>query len=374
MAERNARALAKVDRHLGTWIGSDGNVYLDVAQRFPAPNIRKATKFGERTEQKAGFNLGTNEEFPIGNWREFVAGPEQFERWRQMYREGSEYMAQRPTQNWWSMKGTPFERVYGEENLPQVAGFSAATAPVSNPMDNMRVMSEYMRRKIAGEPVIQPNWRMDDSGVWLSEGKKLPMEKSRVANLEKAAVGDLSSMRKRKVGGEANVMSGFPDDAVIDRWQVRGTEDPSRGIFAGPQEGVIRGDVPKKGIGDYDWVVNNMRTAAQAHDVDLARFSSNVWAGIRNRAKNFGELFGTKFNKAAVQGESQSYADTFQDLLQQKARENGMSVEKFDHLLRTGKANLLAQMLAASPVLWSAYQSYLADQAPGALGRQDQYE
>lgn len=379
MAAKNAAELAKEERYLGTWLNpEDAKVYLDVSQRFPADKIRVATKAGERTGQLAGFNIGTRESFPIGNWREFVSSPEYRDRLFTMEKEGRQYLEGQPTKEWWDMHGTPFERVYGEENLPRVAGFSASTAPITNPRDNMRQMTEYMRRYLTGEPIIQPGWRAGPGNVWLSEGRKMPLEQSRIANLEKSARGALDELQLAKVSREARAMTGDPDVAVIDRHQVRLTEDPSRGIYAGPEEGVIKGTTPKKGVGDYDFVEQSMRGAAQMRGRDLRDFSADVWTGIRERIKQTGELFGTKYKSSAIAGESKSYADHLQDLIVEKAARMGISTEKLDHMLRTGNANLLSQMLAASPVLWGAYKAWEANHpnpnTMGGIARQDQYD
>ena len=230
-AATNAAALAKEGAHLGTWVGPDGKIYLDVAQQYPVDKIRLATKTGERTGQLAGYNVGAGESFPIGNWRDFVASPEFKARMDEMAGTGRDYLSKFPSKEWWDMHGSAFERAYGTENLPQVAGFSAATAPVSNPYDNMRAMSEYMRRHISGEPIIQPDYRIPEGGMgpW-SAGKQIPLEQSRIANLNKAAAGNLDQLQRAKVREEAMAMSGDPNAVVLDRHWARLTEDPARGI------------------------------------------------------------------------------------------------------------------------------------------------
>ena len=377
-AATNAAALAKEGAHLGTWVGPDGKIYLDVAQQYPVDKIRLATKTGERTGQLAGYNVGAGESFPIGNWRDFVASPEFKARMDEMAGTGRDYLSKFPSKEWWDMHGSAFERAYGTENLPQVAGFSAATAPVSNPYDNMRAMSEYMRRHISGEPIIQPDYRIPEGGMgpW-SAGKQIPLEQSRIANLNKAAAGNLDQLQRAKVREEAMAMSGDPNAVVLDRHWARLTEDPARGIFANAQEGVINTGTPKRGVGDYDYVKGHVSDAARAVGRDPRDYSADVWTGIRETIKNTSQLFGTKFRGSAITGESKSYADIFHELVQKKADHMGISTDALDKMLRSGNANLLSQMLVASPVIWGAYRKWQNSQGNGAMGdlaRQDQYD
>jgi hypothetical protein len=123
-ARRNQGALLKPNRYLGTWAPEHGT-YLDVSQRFDPDAIRTATKFGERTAQEKGYNVGTGQEFPVGNWMNFIQGPEYRQRLREVAEQGHEYMRKYPSAEWWDMYGSPFERVYGRENLPWVAGYTA---------------------------------------------------------------------------------------------------------------------------------------------------------------------------------------------------------------------------------------------------------
>ena len=378
-AETNAAELAKPESYLGTWLSPEGKVYLDVSQRYDPDKIRAATKAGERTGQLAGYNVGAGESFPIGSWRDFVSSPEFHDRMNKMATMGREYLNQFPSKEWWDMHGSSFERAYGPERLPHVAGFSASTAPVSNPYDNMRTMSEYMRRHIAGEPIIQPDWRAPAGGMWLSEGKQLPLEQSRIPNLEKSARGDLAALQRAKVREEAAAMMGDPNAVVLDRHWARLTEAPERGIYANAQEGVINTNILKRGLGDYDFVKNEVSKAARAAGRDPRDFSADAWTGIRETIKNTSELFGTKHKGSAITGESKSYADIFQELLEKKAKHLGTSADELDKRLRRGEANLLSTMLVSSPALAAAYRRWQADQgdhgdqgeAMGGLVRQD---
>ena len=164
-AKTNVDEFGKKDVYFGSWMSPENKAYLDVVQRFEPDKLRLATKTGERTKQIAGWDVGKKAEFPIGQWRDFVASPEFRGRMDEMAGVGRKYLDRYPTKEWWDMHGSSFERAYGEKNLPQVAGFSAATAPVSNPYDNMRAMSEYIRRHIQGEPTIQPGFRIPEGGM-----------------------------------------------------------------------------------------------------------------------------------------------------------------------------------------------------------------
>ena len=49
-----------------------------------------------------------------------------------MLKTGINYLKGNTTSDWWKLKGTEMAEVYGEENLPQIAGLLAATFPVSD--------------------------------------------------------------------------------------------------------------------------------------------------------------------------------------------------------------------------------------------------
>lgn len=86
---------------------------------------------------------------------------------------GRDYLSNFPTGNWWDIRGSNMENVYGKANLPQVAGFTASTAPVSAPRENIQTMSEYMRRHIKGEPILQPEWRVPPGMMTRNEGVQI---------------------------------------------------------------------------------------------------------------------------------------------------------------------------------------------------------
>lgn len=358
---RNRAALEKEGRYFGTWAPEHGT-FLDVSQRFDPEKLRTATKFGERTAQEKGYNVGTGQEFPIGNWYDFIRGPEYQQRLIEMAGRGNEYLRQFPAAEWWDMYGSPFERVYGKENLPYVAGYTASTAPVTAPRPNLQQMSEYMRRQLAGEPIIQPDWRAPEGMMTAKPGGLMPMESSRIANLERTSRGELTALSKAKVREEAAAMTGDPNAVVIDRHQVRLGEAPERGIFAAAEEGTISADPTKKlgGLSDYDVQANVIRDVARQQKRDPRDFSADAWTGIRETIKNTGELYGQKHKGSAITGESKSYADQFEDLLGDKAKHLGITQEALERRLRAGDVNLMSWLMVTTPAVYQAYQLWRA--------------
>ena len=350
--KKNNTQLRSSDKYMGTWQDTGTNkTYLDVSQRFDPDNIRGATKTGEKTGQLAGFNMGSFEEFPVGNWREFVNSPEYKTRMDDMAKKGREYLAQHPTKEWWDIHGTQLEETYGKENLEQVAGYIATTAPNTNPTQNMRMMSEYMRRHLAGEPIIQPDFRIPDDAVARTPGVQLGMEAGRHHNLKQAEAGNLMGLRSDKVREEGQALFGNPDAVVLDRWHARGAEKPSAGVFTNTSDGTypgsIKKDTPFTAANPYEEHKRVMSEAARANNQAPRDFSADVWTGIREEVKNTGELFGEKFNAGAVQGESKAYADIFSDLVKEKAEHLGISVAEMKARLGKGKGELLGLLGAA---------------------------
>jgi hypothetical protein len=356
IAQKNAEVYERPNMYFGSWRDPDtGKMYFEPAQRFGQKEIRKATKFGERTSQISGWNTGAGASFPIGNWEDFIKGPEFKQRMLDMAQEGRNYLSQFPTKEWWDMRGSPFERAYGTENLPQVAGFTSATAPMSDPVTNLRVMSEYMRRHIKGEPIVQPDWRAPAGNQWLAEGRQMPMEASREANLERAQAGEIVS--GDKVSEENKAMLGDPNAVVLDRHWARLGEKPSAGIFTETQEGTF---------GDKTYPITKQVVTDAARELgrDPRDFSADVWTGIRERLRKYAELYGTKYKKGAVKGESKSYADIVDDLMASKAAFRGMSQPEFEQRLRAGDDNLLSWVLA-TPIGASAFHSWVRSSGGG---------
>jgi len=355
-AKTNKNALNNPENHLGTWKNpDDNNVYLDVSKRFEPDQIRQATKFGEKTGQIAGYNTGLGESYPVGNWGNFIksdefVGPNG--RLAQMEKAGRDYLSNFPTANWWDIRGSNMEKVYGKENLPQVAGFTAATAPVSAPRENIQTMSEYMRRHIKGEPILQPDWRVGEGMMTRTPGVQIGMEGSRANNLVRSGLGDYANLSGKKVGEEGRALMGDPNAVVLDRHQIRVSEDPSRGIYASGTADIITPD-------QYDALKNAIVTYTKNHSTKTPNeASADIWTGIRETIKNKSDLFGTKFQGSAVTGDSKSYIDHFNDLIKDKAKHLGISLSEMETRLKKGDANLLSTLLATPLGLeaWQAFQ------------------
>ena len=348
--KRNIDALSKEENYMGTWKDPESSkVYLDVSRRFEPGEVRKATKFGERTGQLAGYNVGEGASFPVGNWEQFVKSPEFAGRMNEMAAVGRDYLNQHASKEWWDMHGSSFERVYGPDKLEQLAGFIASTAPNAQPRENLQTMSEYMRRSIKGEPIIQPDWRVPAGQMSRREGSKIGMETGRAANLIKSENKRLADLLQDKVREEAMALMGDPNAVVLDRHWARISEDPSRGIFAAVSEGVIE---PGK---DYKLLKSQVVEAAKAAGRDPRDYSADVWTGIRETIKNKSELFGQKYKGSAIRGESKSYADQFDDLIADKAKFMGITVQEMEKRLRNGDATLLSLVLA-TPLGAAAYR------------------
>ena len=191
--EQNRAQLDNVNLYLGTWMERDtGITYLDMSKVFRTDEMRAATKFGEKSGQTSGFRIGMGEEFPIGSWDEFLNSKEFSQRMSQMEKVGQDYLARQPTAEWWDVHGTVFEAVYGKENLRVMAGFMASTSPNTNPQQNLRFMTEYMRRHLIGEDIVQPAWRIPETGtINRTPGVQIGMEAPRSPNLLRSAAGDI---------------------------------------------------------------------------------------------------------------------------------------------------------------------------------------
>lgn len=353
--DKNYKALDNEGNYLGTWREDEtGKTYLDTSTRFEPDEIRKATKFGERTDQIAGFNLGKMEEFPVGNWEEFVKSSEMRSRMREMNEEGMDYLSQHPTGEWWDTHGTAYERIYGKDALASNAGFIAATAPNTNPTQNVRMASEYMRRKIKGEPIIQPEYRIPHDAVARTPGVRLGMEAGRIDNLNKANAGNIQDLQSNKVREEAAALMGDQDAVVLDRWWARGAENPQKGVFTDSQEGKFPSNTANNS--PYENLKSVISDAAREAGISPRDFSANVWTGMRETVKNTGELFGTKFNAGAVQGESKAYADILTDLIAQKSKHLGITVKEMEKRLASGDAELLT-LLIATPLGYELFRA-----------------
>jgi hypothetical protein len=348
------------DKYFGTWQSPEGATYLDVTRRFEPDEIRQATKFGERLNQREGYNVALGETFPIGNWRDFITTPEFHARMHEMAGQGREYLKAFPTQNWW--ENLPFRQTYGDELMPNVAGYIAATAPGDAPIRNLQNASEYIRRHIAREPIIQPDWRVPANAVFRNPGSQIGMEASREANLLKASqardLSGLLTLQREKVQHEGRALLLDPYGVPIDRHWVRLSEAPERGIYASTQEGTIGSRVTsEQPVSPYNALLSEIYVAGDRAGETPGVFSSNVWTGIRNWIQKHNELYGTKFRGSAIPGESKSYADHFTDLKQAVAAEKRMSVKQLERELEKGNANLLSLMLG-TPATYAGFLHY----------------
>ena len=339
--EMNANQLNNPENYFGSWHNPEENkTYLDVSKRFEPNELRKAVKFGERTGQLAGYDVGANagkgDTFPVGNWNEFINSPEYAQRLTDLNKTGVDYLAQHPTINWWDLHGTPLEDIYGKENLPQVAGYLAATSPVSDVPRNARIASEYMRRHIAGEPIIQPDFRMPSNAVFEAPGNMMPMETGRANNLIAAQEGRIPDMRKEKVRSMAQALMGDPNAMVFDRHWANLSEKPSENIYTGIEKGVFPSG---KQYSALEEIVANQAKQAGMSPRD---FSANVWTGYRDAAQKNKSVFGQKTAGSGIQGESKSIADTFLDQLKTKSEKLGIPYDDMIKKLKSGEMSLLS--------------------------------
>lgn len=335
----NKSALDKQENYFGTWLDPESKkTYLDVSQKFAPNELRKAVKFGERTNQIAGYNVGKGESFPVGNWSDFIRSPEYNQRLSELNQSGVDYLKQHPTVNWWDLRGTPLEDLYGKENVPNLAGYLAATSPVSDVPRNARIASEYMRRQIAGEPVIQPNFRMPANAVFETTGNMMPMETGRTKNLLAASQGRIEDLQKEKVRNMGKALMGDPNAMVFDRHWANLSEKPSANIFTGAEKGVFPSG---KQYADLEKIVANQAKEANMTPRD---FSANVWTGYRNKAQQEGNVFGQKTAGAGIQGESKSIADTYLSLIKTKAEKLNIPYNEMIKKLKSGEISLLSVM------------------------------
>ena len=369
---RNWEKLQAENRYLGTWRDpKTGMTYVDISERFDPKQLRTATKFGERTGQISGYDIGADKPFPVGNWWEFISSPEYRQRLREMAEEGRSFLAQHPSKEWWDLHGTSLERVYGPENLPAVAGYTAATAPRTKIVPNLRQMTEYMRRQLAGEPVVQPSWRVPEGALSMQPGGQMPLEASRVANLERVRRGALGELSSTKVADEAKAFLGDPNVGPIDVHHIRLGEAPERGIYAATQPGEIETTATKAmGVAPYDFQQAQIADEARNQGRTLRDYSADVWTGITETIRRTNQLYGAPFRGSMVGG-GEGYADQFSKILEQAAKKLGMDQDKLEHQLRSGDSSLLSWLLVSSPAFYAAYRQWQAPQGPIAPASSD---
>ena len=348
-AAKNQKALAQDDRYLGTWQDpSDSQVYLDVSRRFEPGEVRPATKFAEKTAQLEIYDAGNGVTLPVGNWKEFIDSPEFTSRLGDMEKIGRKYLKDHAGPEWWDMYGTKFEEIYGAENMRKLAGVLAATSPNSNPRTNIATMSEYMRRIIKSEDMIQPGWRTPADAMTRNEGMQIGMESSRAKNLLAAEAGDIAALRKQKVNNMARALIGDPDAIVLDRHFAKVGEKPKAGVFTNAEVNVIKDK-------EYDYMFDNITQYTKDANASLPKSkhrdardrSADIWTGIRETIQKTGELFGTKYPGASIPGESKAISSVFEDMIKEKAAHLKITVQEMEKRLKSGDAELLSYVLAA---------------------------
>lgn len=237
--------------------------------------MRDASLFGQETQQRALYDVVMGVEQPVaGTYRtvdEFIRSPEFEQRiqdlatigravmrhqrrnvsaegkalqkgtnWTRADRRAMERSMRQGLSDWWTLYGTQLENFYPGVPIRKVAGFLASTANRTTPEDNLRQASEYIRRLIKGEPIIQPNFRMgtqatDPGGIAVSRpGSMMPFEsKSRRANLlatEQDLIEMISSDKLNDMAGNLLGRRGIPqgqfgNTAVIDTHIAKPAED-----------------------------------------------------------------------------------------------------------------------------------------------------
>jgi len=359
----NQKELAKPGRYVGIWNDPDsGNVYLDISRRFtggkpdeavnPALARRQAVKFGEAQApnlqepgkgQKAAYDVGSQETIPIGNVYQFVQTPEFQQRMDEMLTVGSAVMDRAGSKPWWSLQGGEMARVYGTERLPRVAGYVASTSPSTDPVENVRRATEYIRRDIQGEPIIQPNYRRPETAM-TTPGKMLGMEGGLIPNLERVSEGRPEQIRKDKVNDMFHALMG-KDVGVYDRHWAKLVEDPARGIYAETAPNIVEGAMD--GAPElYAWIDNAVRDGAKRNGMPVSEYSARIWEGIRETIRSKGVLYGTKYRAEAIPEYGGGIDEIFSQLVKAKAKHLKLSVAEMERRLRGGDAELLSTLLA----------------------------
>jgi len=385
IVQANRARLSQDTKYLGGWVNremSPPKAYVEPAEWFPPEKIRQAVKTGEHTRQLKGWTVdppsptgeGQGHEFPVGNWLDFINSPEFQARLAAMYQVGDPYMRAQKRPDWWNLHGGEIERIYGQpravpaspeglqiepDALRRLAGFFASTEPNSDLVPNARWATEYERRVRAGEPVIQPDFRVPPNAVGHltnigqrmgGPGTQAPMEANRMANLRASAEGRLTDLSRDKVRNASQAMAGDQDAFVGDRYWAKISEKPEAGVYAHVMPNRLPPGKP------YQAMHGVVRRSAAQQGEPPAIYSAKVWAGIRDTILKKGELFGQKYRTTA-RGESAGYEDLLPRLIEEKARLWGMSAADFERGLERGDWSLLSAVLA-SPVVWEAFQAW----------------
>lgn len=371
---------------IGGW-KSNGNIYLDVSKQFA--NVREATKFGElqnpgavaatrRGEgaktaprvwtptgverdpqtgqwpkaQEAVFHPETMAEPPINNWYDWATSQEPLDRLQEMAERGRNVMLANPSgkTNWWDLRGGPVERVYGKENLDMAAGMTAVMSPQNAPRPNMQMASEFIRRAIKNEPMMQEDWRapadaMGGEGFTPKPGAPFPGQKNFAKPAELVRTGRGAEIGSDKRNDMRAALLGEPV-GVYDRHYAKLFEKPEAGIYLDSRSNSVPGAMDTQQIEAYPVIENVVRTAAKKAGAPLDEYSAWVWEGIRDTIRTTGELFGQKHRASAVPNTTTGFNEVFEDLLTDVAEHRKISVPELEKLLRSGDASLLTAILS----------------------------
>jgi hypothetical protein len=238
--------------------------------------------------------------------------------------------------------------------MPQLQAFLASTSPNTNPNLNIRNATEYMRRYIKGEDVIQPDFRIPENAVGRTPGKQIGMEKGRIDNLEKSARGEIDLLEKEKVRNMGQALRGDPEAAVFDRHYAYMSEEPDLGIYTAPTPGKM----PSLVSDEYGELYNTVAEEAAKAGRSPRDYSADAWTGFREYLKR---------TRGGIPHSSKGMADIFSDLIEEKARHLGITPDQLKKELGKGNAELLS-LLIATPVGAKLYADYQAEKDSSVLG------
>jgi hypothetical protein len=291
--------------------------------------------------------------------------------------------------DWWDIYGSDLERVYGKERVRPLAALLATTSSGSPPVENLRAASEYMRRLIKGEDIIQPGFRIPETAVgYIGKrkagkpysdiassmsgiGKKMPKEAGgRTPNLLKVQEGwraleggdprladqSFTDLNDDKVNDMFHALTGELV-GVFDRHWAKLAEAPERGILAETGANVLKGSKVSGKVGSYALIENAVRSAAKDAGVPLPVYSAQVWEGIRHTIRSGKPLFGTMYKAEAIPEIVGGFPGIFQKVVEQKAKLWGLTVPQFEAKLRSGDAELLGAILA-TPIGMAAWRQW----------------
>jgi hypothetical protein len=318
----------------------------------PNPNVREAARQSAiYTADKLPPHLGTGPFTDVRNWRSFVEGPKYEERYHEMAALGDAWLKTQGGHAWWKLQGSYIEHVYGPDLMKEAAGYLAATSPRTTVAQNIRQASVYLQRRIKGEPLIQPDWRMQGGAYYGKSGLiQMPMETVRVEALNRAMrgepVGDL------KIGDMQGALWGLPDPVTADTHHSKLAEDPTRGIYLGTVPGKISD-------AQYPILKAVMQAHARARGETPADYSAKAWTGIIQEIQNTGQLYGTPYKLDL--SDATPMFEQFRQIVEKAAAHHGYSLAEFEHRLRKGDANLMATLLSTG-VGMKLYQQWQASQ------------